>query len=513
VQIFGSTLTQEQIGIVFNTNAAVNFGTGYDEAEQLEDGAASSPIGYWPMDENTGTSTTYDKSGNGNDGSMNGSMTEDDWIPGKFGSTLDFDGSNDFIDLGTSGTLYPSTNMTVSIWVNFSSNQDSYLVSKLYDGNNKYFDLSTNTGTTYTTIEFRVYEQSGIYCSTTHSSGDTAEIPNNQWHHIVGVFDASDSISIYVDGVLSNTNTTSIPSGTCSNGNVGNANVYIADSEAFSGPVDGAIDDVKIYDTVLTPAQIAYEYNRGKPLGWWRLDECQGSTAYDASGNGNDGTITIGGTGDNTSEGTCSSGTGTEAWNNGTTGKRNASLDFDGTDDYVQTADSNEFSFGDGSTTDQPFSVSTWVNMDDATWFEIIHKDTDSGSIAAEWSLFTDGSDNLFFEMYDNGFTNFIGQSTNSTLTTKQNNWTHIVGTYDGSGSSSGIDIYINGILQASSSETGGSYAAMHPLSSDVHIGAYLESGSESYANGQIDDVRIYNYALSQNQVKKIMNHGTARFD
>ncbi|KKU90523.1 MAG: hypothetical protein UY22_C0054G0004, partial [Candidatus Amesbacteria bacterium GW2011_GWC1_48_10] len=96
----------------------------------------------------------------------------------------------------------------------------------------------------------------------------------------------------------------------------------------------GQLDNVSIYNYARSSAQIAWDYNRGKPVGWWKFDECAGATANDSSGNGNNGTIYPVSVG-NTAVGTCSSGTSTEMWNDGTTGKRNASLGFDGSDDYV----------------------------------------------------------------------------------------------------------------------------------------------------------------------------------
>lgn len=80
-----------------------------------------------------------------------------------------------------------------------------------------------------------------------------------------------------------------------------------------------------------------YDYNKGAPLAHWQFDECQGSTAHDASGNNFHGTITPGASG-NTAAGTCGSGTSTEMWNDGTTGKINGSLGFDGTNDYISVA-------------------------------------------------------------------------------------------------------------------------------------------------------------------------------
>jgi len=53
----------------------------------------------------------------------------------------------------------------------------------------------------------------------------------------------------------------------------------------------GKIDHVRIYDYARTPAQIAWDYNRGAPVGWWKFDKGEGLTAYDSSGNENNGTL------------------------------------------------------------------------------------------------------------------------------------------------------------------------------------------------------------------------------
>jgi hypothetical protein len=60
------------------------------------------------------------------------------------------------------------------------------------------------------------------------------------------------------------------------------------------------MDEIKIYNYVRSPAQIAWDYNRGKPVAYYKLDECTGSAIH-SSGNSIkydsslDGTITIGG--------------------------------------------------------------------------------------------------------------------------------------------------------------------------------------------------------------------------
>jgi hypothetical protein len=53
-------------------------------------------VGWWRLDEGTGT-TAYDSSGNGNDGTILGNPQ---WVAGKVGGALDFDGNGDYIDCG-----------------------------------------------------------------------------------------------------------------------------------------------------------------------------------------------------------------------------------------------------------------------------------------------------------------------------------------------------------------------------------------------------------------------------
>ena len=78
------------------------------------------------------------------------------------------------------------------------------------------------------------------------------------------------------------------------------------------------IDEARYYNYARTPAQIAWDYNRGKPVGWWKLDDGQGSVALDWSGNKNHGTLTN-----------------MTPANDWVTGKFNKALDFDGSNDYV----------------------------------------------------------------------------------------------------------------------------------------------------------------------------------
>ncbi|HOI04987.1 MAG TPA: LamG domain-containing protein, partial [Candidatus Woesebacteria bacterium] len=80
------------------------------------------------------------------------------------------------------------------------------------------------------------------------------------------------------------------------------------------------------------------------------------------------------------------------------------------------------------------------------------------------------------------------------------NRWYHFVGTYDGAN----IKIYKDGKLVGTTPATG------NLAVSDVtaKIGTY--QGTNYNFNGQIDDVRIYNYALTQEQIKLLYNDNAA---
>ena len=82
------------------------------------------PVVYWKLDENTGTGTdaVKDSSGNGNHGTMDSSMTESDWVPGKFGSALNTaDNNGEYINAGgVAVRFYFPINIRVEMYISQS---------------------------------------------------------------------------------------------------------------------------------------------------------------------------------------------------------------------------------------------------------------------------------------------------------------------------------------------------------------------------------------------------------
>ena len=180
----------------------------------------------------------------------------------------------------------------------------------------------------------------------------------------------------------------------------------------------------------------------------------------------------------------------------------NASRSFDGTDDYINLGDSDDLSFGDGSS-DSAFSISAWVKMTDATHFRIINKF--GGTSNNEYLFDFGGNDLLYAICYDQSAGGARIGRTASGLNVHEGSWLHVAMTYDGSASSTGINIYATEFSGTTSAVddadfNSGSYTAMENLNQTVRI---ARNGS-NYAEGNIADVRIYSKELSSAEVQSL---------
>lgn len=493
VKVYGTTLTLAQVRVDMNNGGAVNFSSQNVESDQLTDGTGNPPVGYWMLDANTGTSA-LDRSGRGNNGTL---VNTARWVNGKIGQAVYFDGDttgNDTHIRLPNDSLDGYTEGTIEAWI------------KPDDAGNTFQNILDygDTGANKFEFGFNTANQIELWtngCDTGSIRG-TASIPGTvtDWHHVVLTVSASGN-ALYIDGLpVTVTYTGGNAATTCfyddidegtSFGTIGctaqNGSACLS-TEVFQG----VIDEVKVYDYARTYAQIRYDYNRGRPLAWWKFDECSGTNANDAAGNSFTGTITPTSTG-NTAAGTCGSGTNTQMWNNGTSGKLQASLDFDGADDYVQIADAAALRF-DAAT--QDFSLFAWVKRASNGEMNIISKeDADNDG----WRLqFTSGNAvRCSVDAID----------IDSTLTITDTNWHHVGCIIDRDGNG---QVYIDGNANGSATAISSEVMAN---TSNIKIGVQSFTTLQEYFDGQIDDVRIYNYALSRDQIRKVMiNDSIVRF-
>jgi len=181
--------------------------------------------------------------------------------------------------------------------------------------------------------------------------------------------------------------------------------------------------------------------------------------------------------------------------NKGTQFVGTGSTSFDGTNDYIAVADSNDFSFGDGST-DSAFSISAWVNMDDTSDFRIINKGIYNST--AEWGFEVAGN-TLILYLYDESVSSTY-ESASFALTTT-GTWIHVACTYTGVGGTSanaGIKLYKNGSAVAVSTN-------QLPKESDIMM--YVSMGLSLVAT---DYIEVYANLNSVNGANGRVTGGTS---
>lgn len=175
------------------------------------------------------------------------------------------------------------------------------------------------------------------------------------------------------------------------------------------------------------------------------------------------------------------------------------SVSLDGSDDYMSIPDADIFSMGNGSGTDNAFSISAWFNADNIASFYFATKDV-GGS--REWDFRTVGSQLHFFAFGTGG--GYIGRKYSTNLNTGR--WYHAVVTYDASKASSGIKLYLNGTRVDDADYASGTFTASKNTSTEVRVGG-LEIGP-GFSNGLIDEVAIFNSELSVSNVSSMYNGG-----
>lgn len=223
------------------------------------------------------------------------------------------------------------------------------------------------------------------------------------------------------------------------------------------------------------------------------MNEGSGNKIYDLSGNNNTGTLING-----------------PVWEPGRTGQ---ALKFDGVDDYINVPDNDSFSFTNG-TNDLPFSVSLWERRTSSQGTGFFGKYLDDAPFNGEWSCSVLAANTYYFQLIDDNPQ--VRIKITSSLTGALNQWNHVVFTYDGSGDEPGLDVYVNGVKDTSPTRNEeNDYVKMTNYSAPLNIGAILrESGLySSYFNGKLDDVRIYNRALSAREVAQLYQSPYAMFE
>ncbi|MDD4985796.1 MAG: prepilin-type N-terminal cleavage/methylation domain-containing protein [Dehalococcoidales bacterium] len=210
--------------------------------------------------------------------------------------------------------------------------------------------------------------------------------------------------------------------------------------------------------------------------GIWSFDEGSGSSTIDTSGWDNHGTI------------------------NGATYTSNTpsgigyALSFNGVNNYVGIGSGISLSFGT-----QPFTVEAWVNLDNLTGNKVIIGNRDN-AIGGYYVA----AINQDIYYYNQGGSAVVrtGPVLSSALT-----WYHVVFVRDGSNSK----MYLNGVLQTLTvnSETGQN---LSDTGLATYIGKRNVGTGDYFMKGLIDEVRIYNSALTAVDIQQLYAESATRY-
>ena len=306
-----------------------------------------------------------------------------------------------------------------------------------------------------------------------------------RWHHVAGTYDGA-TIRIYVDGQLGGSQSV-VSTGTA------DANPVLFGSRPDGqDSLTGFLDDVRVYNRALSGDEIKRLYKIGATLkvntsisndslkkglvGWWSFDgnDMAGVTAFDRSGQGNNGTLTNGPT--------------------RTAGKIGQGLSFDGSNDYVTAIDKG------GLDNISQVSISLWIKLNHLASARGLHNAMITKLHSADpwisYEIFQYSvNDHILMEVINSSGTIKYADGPASIIL-GINTWYHVVGTYNGSN----MMVYVNGTSGTPVAQTG----TVYDSDSALKIG----SDWTTYDDGLIDDVRIYNRALSSDEIKRLYNLG-----
>jgi hypothetical protein len=436
-------------------------------------GASNSLLAHWSFDSTQGN-TYYDVTGNGYNAIASGSglaLTQ-----GVRGRALECPANGYDLVVANSRTAFFTNTFTIETW--FYNNATTLPLSdheKLFEYSNIPGSGGSPNGYNLC-IEFsgrpivQIGNGSWISCF-----ANTVIAPHT-WYHLACTYDNS-TLRIYVNGVQENS--LSFSGGIISTG----GDVRIGCQRRMDGTergfANGKVDEMKFYNYALSQDTIRAHYNSQKPgtgqnqlIAHWSFDASAGNTYYDVTGHGYDVVSNLGVTsGIKGNALNCNSGSYSAVVNNST------------------------------SAFDLPrFSIEAWIKCSVISNFMMIFSHQTyygpSGSGGFETDIGPDGT--VYLNMAGiNG--QWIGSASSTKLSA--GHWYHIVGTYDGTA----MKVYVNGALAGATPNASG-YVQTQLPSAYIGYQASASGQARNWFNGKIDELKIYNYALSQDTVQTHYN-------
>ena len=385
--------------------------------------------------------------------------------------SINFDGENSFIDCGSASYLNGLSQFSVSCWFNLNTAASNKTIASdwFYNSGVKgHFALqSTSAADSDYGLLFLVKKSNDVgqnYVTTGRI------LTQNTWNHAVFAYN-SGTVTCYINGSPISLNTIGTLPTTLTSQD-GNLNIG-----KFGGSLarlwNGKISQLCIFNYELAENQAIYLYNLNnpmaitgaKPIAYYPLGDNSNPTALAGYPN-----ASVGG----------------------------SVFNFDGNDDYIDFGNINSFDRTNA------FSGSCWVNLtsiDNTQMF--ISKMKHSTIIGYQFYITT--SNKLVFYIGDYYNNNYLLAITDNTFIA--NAWYNMVFTYDGSSNRSGINIYVNNVLQ-DITFLGQTTITGSILDSSAPFQISGRDGQNFILNGKISNAAIFNTELTSTQVTTLYNNG-----
>ncbi|MFZ3031807.1 MAG: LamG domain-containing protein [Candidatus Moraniibacteriota bacterium] len=485
-RIYSRVLSAGEIQSLYTQGGGAKVTSSISQSQgtgRLDSGLA----GYWKLDDGSGSNAT-DSSTNGTTFGLTGSPT---WTTGQIAGAIDLDGSTQYAAVASNDIfeMDGTENFSLSGWFNrdTATTTDTIFAKRLGTASNNAGYIVHLPGNT-DQLTFEVSDGTDEYqlesVSTFTATG---------WHHFTVVWDESGAsqTNLYIDGVQESVTRT----GTFTNvGSLANSvSVVIGMDSNSSLHFDGKLDEIRLYSRALSGDEAAQLYRLATPTGadtslkgYWSFNgqDVSGTTAYDRSGSGNVGTLTSGPT--------------------KVRGKIGQALSFDNTDDYVD--------LGSNASVDDlaVITVTAWVKPNSTgggTLAKILNKATSASGgwefgVCAHASWGCSGSDTRL--RFYRWFSGAAGDWNSAASSLQMGVWQHVAIVYDSGSSTNDPIFYIDGSVSATTEFSTPSGTASSDASQTLTIGN--RPAADRAFDGVIDEVRLYNRALSAAEIAALYN-------
>jgi hypothetical protein len=388
----------------------------------------------------------------------NALLEDADWSDGRFGSGIEFDGEGDPAHVNADEALDFPGEFTADAWVKpetFGGN--ATIISKRDSDEAFPFGYRLYLSGEEGVLEADIAGEEG----SSASLEDAEPLPLGVWSHVALTSDGSEA-RLYVDGLL-------VASGASVPGKSTDGPLEIGGREGGEDRFEGQIDEVRLYRARLSSEEIRRDMgarvapSHGEPSMALRFDEDAGDVALDSAGT-HDGTI----------HGAAHA-----------LGRDGHVLELDGEADRVTVPDAEELDLQD-----EGFALSAWVYPTSSEpWSPLIVKG-DAGEVGPDYdfALYSRGGEGgpAMAVVSGEGTPELIEAETALPLET----WSLVTA----SASAGQMRLYMDGELVAS-----GSGSTPRPSGGDLEIGGSTAVGH--YLSGEIDDVELYDEALSAREV------------